>query len=191
MSDRSAEFIKAKNFHENGQLQDAVSGMIRCAHAGDPFACLELFWWYRTGDVVERSSERANYWMDQLIGIAEQGHPEAQWEVSCVFRYSMHTHNHLQVANYWLERAAESNCGIAQYHLALYKDGGLFGYKEDSVAAAKWYASAVESEHPEALYFVGMKRIESDQTDPGGLALVKRAAELGFLPAQDFVGSHH
>jgi hypothetical protein len=91
--------------------------MKKCAEGGHPSACFLLALMYRSGQGTTRDDEQYQYWLSRLLSIAEQGDPLAQWEVSCSFRWADHFPLDIELANYWLEKAAEGGHAEAQHLL--------------------------------------------------------------------------
>jgi hypothetical protein len=77
--------------------------------------------------------------------------------------------------------AVEAQCQLA----AMLATGD--GADKDLAAAAQWYAKAAAKKHPEALYNLGVMHVLGETGRPAakkGMALIKRAAELGSWDAQ-------
>ena len=84
----------------------------------------------------------------------------------------------------WI-KAAKRGSVHAQYQLAAMLASGD-GAEKDLAAAAQWYAKAAAKNHPEALYNLGIMHILGEIGRPAvkkGMAMVKRAAELGSWDA--------
>ena len=145
---RSEAFAAAMLAYDEGNEMGALELMEACAGQGDPVACYLAALWSLDSEGVPPDPERSRKWRQRLVASAESGHSEAQWELSCKYRWGNLFPADLQIANYWLERAAEGGWGEAQHHLAWYLETGQYGYAVDQSAAEAWYRRAFEQGHP-------------------------------------------
>ena len=191
-SDRSeAEFKRAADLYcTYSDFNQAFSLMKKCAEGGHPSACFFLALMYRSGQGVVRDDERYEYWLAQLLKIAEEGDSLAQWEVSCNIRWGNHFPLDTARANYWLEKAAEGGHGEAQHLLAWYYEYGLYDYPVDSAASEHWYQRAFRQGNPETLYHLALREFEDGKPNSGAVALLRRAADMGFLQAVEVLNQY-
>lgn len=161
----------------------ALRLMERCAEAGDPVACYTTALWYKNGEGTPADSRRCAYWMEHLEQLAEDGNLEAQWEMSCKFRWGVMLPLNIERANHWLERAADGGYGEARHHLAWYYESGQYDYPVDKAAAESWYRRAFEQGPPETLYLFAIRQFKDGKPTEAALELLRKAADKGFQQA--------
>jgi TPR repeat protein len=127
--------------------------------------------------------ERSKYWLGKLEDLAERDNAEAQWELGMHFRFGNLLGQNTELANYWLERAAENEYGEAQHQLAWYLETGQYGYPVDLEAARSWLDRAFEQEHPETLYLFAIRQFVDGRPTEEALRLLRKAADKGFKQA--------
>lgn len=167
----------------------ALRLMEQCAEAGDPVACYTTALWYKNGEGAPPDPERCAYWMQRLERLAESGNLEAQWEMSCKFRWGVMLPLSIERANQWLERAAEGGYAEAQHHLAWYFESGQYNYPIDKPAAESWYQRAFEQGHAETLYLFAIRQFNDGKPTESALKLLRKAADKGFKQAEDVLRS--
>jgi TPR repeat protein len=170
--------------YDADQEAKALELMENCASQGDPVACYLTALWYRNGDGAPASADQSKRWMQELARIAESDDAEAQWELSCKYRWGNLVPTDHALANHWLERAAENGWSEAQHHLAWYLETGQYGYVLDKQAAEQWYQRAFEQEHPETLYTFALREFKDGKITEKAIALLRRAADKGFKQAE-------
>lgn len=180
---RSEAFVSAMLAYDEGREREAFELMEACASNGDPVACYLTAWWSFQGEGIRPDAERSKKWLQALVELAESGQPEAQWELSCKYRWGSLFPVDIPNANHWLERAAESGWGEAQHHLAWYLESGQYGYAVDRPAAEGWYRRAFEQGHPETLYTFALREFQNGKITENAIALLTQAAEKGFQQA--------
>lgn len=191
MDKRSSKFFEAWNAYDDGQSELALRLMEECADEGDPVACFTTANWYRSGEGAPVNMERGDYWMRRLESLAERGNLEAQWELSCKYRWGAGLLPlDIERANHWLERAAEGGYGEAQHHLAWYYETGQYQYPVDSNEAAAWYGRAFDQEHPETLYLYATRLFRNGQPTEEAIALLRKAAANGLKQAEHVLRAH-
>jgi TPR repeat protein len=181
---RSIQFMAAMAAYDADQEAKALELMENCASQGDPVACYLTALWYRNGDGAPASADQSKRWMQELARIAESDDAEAQWELSCKYRWGNLVPTDHALANHWLERAAENGWSEAQHHLAWYLETGQYGYVLDKQAAEQWYQRAFEQEHPETLYTFALREFKDGKITEKAIALLRRAADKGFKQAE-------
>ncbi len=191
MNMRSAKFHEAWDAYNDDKPMLALRLMEECAEAGDPVACFTTANWYRAGDGVPLDMERGAYWMKRLAALAEQGDAEAQWELSCKFRWGACLMPvDIERANEWLARSAEGGYGEAQHHLAWYHETGQYGWPQDPREASRWYQCAFDQEHPETLYLYALRLFRDGKPTGEAIALLRKAAGKGFKQAEHVLREH-
>jgi TPR repeat protein len=181
---RSAQFMAAMNAYDEYRNEEALRLMENCAERGDPVACYLAALWYRNGEGAKVDLKRSNELMGRLELLAQGGDNEAQWELSCKFRWGNLISIDIAQANHWLETAAEGGHGDAQHHLAWYLETGQYGYAQDKQAAERWYQRAFQQEHPETLYTFALREFQGGKITEKAIALLTRAADKGFKQAE-------
>ncbi|MCP4316418.1 MAG: sel1 repeat family protein [Hyphomicrobiales bacterium] len=90
---------------------------------------------------------------------AEQGLPEAQYNLGNLYRLGKGVPQSYAVAAKWYKKAAEQNHSWAQYNLArLYHFG--WGVPQDYAEAVNWYQKAAEQNNTNAQYNLGIMNSE-------------------------------
>lgn len=171
--------------HDDDRNEVALALMEECAAEGDPVACYLAALWHRDGDSANADPPRCSYWIHQLVELAEQGNPEAQWELSGMCRCGDLLPIDISQANHWLARAAESGFGEAQHHLAWYLETGQYNLPIDAEASESWYRRAFEQRHPETLYTFALREFKDGKITASAVALLREAADKGFKQAAD------
>jgi hypothetical protein len=135
---------------------------------------------YLKGDLVTA--------MPILKRAADAGHAGAQ----SLYGYILNKSEYTDDAVLYFRRAAEQGDADGQYGLgALYASGE--GVSRDPVAARQWLERAGAQRHPQAVIVLSQAFLGSslgfrrDPADAGGLAWVAMAAELGSIPALDYL----
>ena len=187
---RSEEFMAALQASDEGSHEEAARLMEQCAKEGDPVACYFMALWYRDGEGVRASVALSEYWMKEMVRIAESGNAEAQWELGQSLRFGNVFPCDIRRANYWLDRAAENGWGEAQHHLAWYLETGQYTYAQDKEAAERWYQRAFEQDHPETLYTFALREFKGGKITEKAIALLNRAADKGFKQAAHVLREH-
>lgn len=170
-----------------GNSEAALRFMEESAQAGDSSACYMAALWNQNGDGTPASLSRRDYWMRQIILLAERGDLEAQWELSSCCRWGDLLPTDIEQANYWLERAAAGGNGEAQHHLAWYYETGQYDYPVSPHEASRWYDCAFAQGNPETIYVYALGAYVDGQPSEESLLLLTRAAEAGFKPAIDLL----
>jgi TPR repeat protein len=160
--------------------------MEECAKKGDPVACYMAALWHRDASNLEKSAE----WMSKLESLAEQGNPEAQWELGQQYRFGDLRPLNIELANHWLQRAADSGWGEAQHHMAWYYETGQYEFPVDHAAAETWYRRAFEQQHPETVYLFAIRKFHAGQPTEEAIALLSKAADLGFSEAAEVLKTY-
>jgi TPR repeat protein len=187
---RSSRFHEAIDLYNKGEANAALEMIEACAQEDDPVACYMAALWWRDRNCGDTSLERSAYWLDRLSQLANQGNPEAQWEIGQQYRFGDLVPVDFAAANRWLERAAEGGNGEAQHHLAWYLETGQYGYQIDTAAATDWYRRALEAGNPETLYLFACKAFRNGQPTDEARALLKRAADSGLRVAEELLHRH-
>lgn len=187
---RSEAFTAAMLAYDEGREQEAFKLMEACAGNGDPVACYLAAWWSFSGEGIRPDTERSKKWFLALVELAEGGQPEAQWELSSKYRWGNLVPINEEIANYWLERAAENGWGEAQHHLAWYLETGQYGYTVDRESSEMWYRRAFQQEYPETLYTFALREFKDGQITENAIALLTKAAHKGFKQAAHLLSEY-
>ena len=139
---------------------------------------------YLAGDVVAA--------MPALKSAADAGHAGAQ----SLYAYILHKSGENEDAARYFRRAAEQGDADGQYGLGtLFASGD--GMSRDAARARQWLERAGGQGHPQAVIALSQAFLgaglgfERDPADAGGLAWVRKAAELGSIPALDYLAKGH
>ncbi|MBV9526895.1 SPOR domain-containing protein [Sphingomonas sp.] len=114
--------------------------------------------------------------------LAEQGDPDAQFNLAQAYRLGRGVPTNLAAAQIWLERAA------VQGHLDAQTTLGLLLFQNgDRTGAMKWLKSAADKDDPRAMLVYGTALFNGDTVTQNavlGYAYVSRAAAKGLAPAK-------
>jgi TPR repeat protein len=159
-SDRISEYIDMGAEKALPQLQ-------RLAEAGDAIAQYCLQYMYGKGKGLREDRRLAEFWLGELSKLAEAGDAQARLILYQVFyfgpAYSEWVDPDPDRAFYWLQKAAQSGVGLAQYALAgHYESGDPPWIERDPEKAELWMRRAVEQEYPEAIYSVALMLLDKD-----------------------------
>jgi uncharacterized protein len=187
---RTAKFIEAMAAYDNDRTDVARRLMEQAADQGDSVACFTVALWCRDGEGGPVDLKSSKKWMARFEAIAEDGDPEAQWDLGQCYRFGDLFRVDIKRANHWLERAAEAGYGDAQHHLAWYIETGQYNYPEDAEEAAVWYERALAQGHPQTLYMFALRKFENGQPTEEAIRLLALAVEKGFQPAADVLQSY-
>lgn len=119
-----------------------------------------------------------------LLLRAEQGDPQAQYELALLFANPDNEEIDLDKAFYWLLKSANQGVADAQYHLAAFYEN----IKADLSSAFKWYKAAAEQGHVEAqsnLGYVYENGLGVKVDFVEAVKWHKKAAEQGCAVAQN------
>jgi cell division septation protein DedD len=114
--------------------------------------------------------------------LAEQGDPDAQFNLAQAYRLGRGVSTNLAAAQIWLERAAVQGHVDAQTTLGL-----LLFQSGDRSSAVKWLKAAADKDDPRALLVYGTALFNGDtvtQNAALGYSYVARAAAQGLAPAK-------
>lgn len=185
----SDKFKAAMKAYDDDRLDEAMQLMEACAREDDPVACYMMALWHREADLPD-TLQRSAYWLKRLEQLAEQGNPQAQWELGQLFRFGDLEPCDVGKANDWLIRAAESGSPDAQHHLAWFLEFGQDGFPLDKAEAARWYEMAFGQDHPETIYLHAIRLFEDGQPTEAAIELLRKAADKGFTQAADVLRQH-
>lgn len=124
--------------------------------SGDQDAQYKVGLAYATGQIVSQNNEEALRWLKKA---AEQGHPEAQYELGCICNtehgsikrafYDYHT------GNKWYKKAAKQGHVKAQCELGLAYCSGNWYLEKDLKAGVELIQSAADQGYAEAQFSLG------------------------------------
>ncbi len=124
------------------------------------------------------------------IKAAEQGDPEAQFNLGVSYDFGEGVRKNPEQAVYWYSKAAEQGHLQAQVNLAIcYEEGE--GVPKNPEKAVFWYSKAAEQGHPEAQFYLGVcyeygKGVKKDVRKAA--KWYAKAAEQGHPKAQFNLG---
>ena len=147
---------------------------------------LNAIWAEAVGIRMPKNSSEAVQWYREVAGHAEQGDPDAQFELGKAYTLGIGVTVDAAEAVRWHGKAAEQGVASAQYVLGLAYAHGE-GVPKDPGAAARWYRKAAEQEHADAQFNLGALYHEGTGVpkDAGTAALwYREAAEQGQAEAQ-------
>ena len=134
---------------------------------------------FRAGDIVGS--------MAPLKRASEAGHAAAQALYGQILDRSELDEEAIE----WYRKSAEQNDPDGQFGLGSMLASGEGG-KRDVVAARKWIERSAEQGHVQAINLLAQSYIngqlgltEEERSGPRALAVLKKAADLDFLPAMD------
>ncbi|MDR1311560.1 MAG: SEL1-like repeat protein [Burkholderiaceae bacterium] len=179
---------EARQLLRQGKEREAFTVMEKAADAGDAemqYLVGQTYYW---GDgPVARQIDTALRWMRKA---AEQGHIEAQFNLSVALTNGEGIAPDQQEALVWLKKSAEQGLPAAQYNLAEYYFQGL-GVTQDYQEARNWYLKAAEQGESRAqcmmgmLYRDGLGIVQDMQT---AARWFEKAAAAGDSYAQYYLG---
>lgn len=184
------EFQTAAAAYMSENYAVAFPLMKKCAERDNPKAQFLLALMYKEGEGTESDDAAYRYWLQRLVTLATQGNAEAQWELSCKYRWANHFPLDIDKANCWLGEAAKNGNADAQYHLAVYYEHGDYGYEQARDKARYWFLKAVEQGYAEALYVYSFEFFEDTdkkRPSPRAMELLRRAADQNFSPAKELL----
>lgn len=187
---RSHEFMTAMDAYDAGDSSLALRLMEKCAEGGDPLACYTMALWHEQGEGTKPDAKRCAYWMCRLQELAERGNPEAQWDLSARLRWGDLVPMNIELANYWLECAADGAHGAAQHHLGWYYETGQYGYPVDLATAETWYGRAFAQDYPETLYLFAIRQFKDGSPTDEAMKLLRKAVAKGFKQAGHVLAAH-
>ena len=128
--------------------------------------------------------------MQELLKKANEGDPDAQYELGKNYFNGTGTEQDYAEALAWYTKAAEQGNADAQFNLGrMYFDGT--GTDQDYDKAFKWHRKAAEQGIPEAQYQIGVMYEEgmgTDQSNYDAISWYSKAADQEYAEAQDAVG---
>ena len=185
----------------------AIYYFTKAAEQGDADAQNLVGVLYYKGDVVPKDIDKGMYWISRAAAQgfeaakdfitlkvikekAEQGDPEAQYDLGVMYYYGKRVSKNLRQAVYWTTKAAEQGYPDAQYNLGiLYLEGD--GVPQDSEQALYWFFKSAEQGFPDAQRNLGVSYLRGDiipQNDKQGVYWLTKAAMQGNAPAQYSLG---
>lgn len=173
----------ASHFSSGKQRDLRVAGgwLHLAAKQGDAASQTEWAYYLRTGQGgVDKNLEASAAW---LMRAAEQDHGPAQMTLGWYYRNNVGVAlDHLKAAR-WYERGLAStqwdNASVFYYLGELYRKG--IGVLKNAPVSRKWYERAAESNHPPALYRMGLIHLNGQgvQANATKAAEYFRAVEAG------------
>lgn len=198
------------NCYERGMgveqdMKEAVKWFRKAAKKGEMESQASLGFCYLGGDGVDKDRQEGVEWLQKAahqgherakqclaaldaeivkmcrLG-AEQGNPQAQFELAMRYQHGEGVEQDMQEAFQWCHKAAEQDYADAQYYLALqfcrlFNEGdGVKRYKEEyRDEMKKWLKKAAEQGHEEAIRIVN--DMENHNAEDG--SLIQERAEQG------------
>jgi len=139
---------------------------------------------YATGATgVAKDPATAAQWYQKA---ADQGDMSSQLALAKMYLEGNGIAKNVDTALVWYRKAGDQGSGVALMALAeIYRDGKVVS--KDPAVAFDWYRKAVDAGVPEAMYRVGVGMFNGEgfpKDEKGGLTYVEKAAQKGFLFAQ-------
>jgi TPR repeat protein len=163
---------------------DEVTRLIAAADGGDAKAQLALGRKYSTGGAgVVQNDASALWWFRKA---AEQGVPEAEFEVGAAYSLGRGVEQDDAEAYKWFVKCAQHGFAQAQTKVGLALAFGT-GVEEDDVKAYQWFRRAAEQGNAEGQFWVGggFETGAAGRIDPvQALEWWRASAEQGYPPAQ-------
>lgn len=158
-------FIRAADYHAQGNYKEAFSLLQKSAEQGDAEAQSGLAAFYSDGKVVSQDYNKARIWYEKA---AMQGERSALFYLGILYRDGKGGEQDASEAVKWLTQAALAHwTGEAEYELGvLYFNGN--GTPKDYLQAKSWWEKAAEKGSNLAeyalgiLYFEGGSGVEKD-----------------------------
>lgn len=125
-----------------------------------------------------------------LIKAAEDGAPEAQFELGQKYRLGQGVKQSESIAADWYRKAAEQGYDRGQNALGVIHKGGL-GVEQNYSEAIAWYHKAIAQGNTAAMWNLGEMYREGlgiEQSDSEAIAWYRKAAEHGDISAQCALG---
>ncbi|GGY87964.1 hypothetical protein GCM10011613_36240 [Cellvibrio zantedeschiae] len=146
-----ADMESAQAAFKKGDHAAAIKEFTALGNAGNISAQLILGALYSKGGVIPRDDRGALVWFQRA---AEQGNPEAQYQVGNLHENSQLPQNYAQAAH-WYHRAAQKDLAKAQVRLGHIYNRGL-GTTQNFNEAVLWYGKAALQNNAEAQYSLGL-----------------------------------
>lgn len=146
-----ADMQSAQTAIQKGDYAAAIKEFTELANAGNLSAQLMLGVLYNKGGAVPRNDKTALTWFQKA---AEQGNPEAQYQVGNLYENSQLPQNYAQ-ATAWYQKAAQKGSAKAQVRLGHIYSRGL-GTTQNYNDAVLWYGQAALQNNVEAQHSLGL-----------------------------------
>lgn len=141
--------------------------------------------------IVSISQAANNDVFTQALALAQQGDPQAQYEVSEHYKNGAYGAPLDEIESIkWLKKSAQSGYPDALYFLAYRYDVGL-GLDINKPQAIALYTQASEKDHPKATYYLAWSYDVGDgvpSDDVKAVELYRKAAGLGYRDSQYTLG---
>lgn len=134
------------SFYQKKDYQNAIATWERAAEEGSTKAKLNLGIMYRTGEGVDKNSERAFHWFERA---ANEGDLLSQCALAEMYSTGEGVEENYEKVLYWYEQAAKQGHVTAQYNCGIIYNDGI-GVKENSEKALYWFEKAGENGHVNA-----------------------------------------
>lgn len=146
-----ADMESAQTAFKKGDHAAAIKEFTNMGNAGNLSAQLILGALYNKGGVIPRDDRAAAVWFQKA---AEQGNPEAQYQLGSLYENSQLTQNYAQ-AVIWHHKAAQKGSAKAQVRLGHIYSRGL-GTTQNYNDAILWYGKAALQGNAEAQHSLGL-----------------------------------
>ncbi len=187
----SDEFTLAGDyFTGRGVPQDSTMAAYwyeRAAGHGNPAAQNQIGYFYQVGIGVPVDPKRALHWY-QLASAS--GFVKAKVNMAVVYLHGIGVPKNEELAAQLLTQAYQAGNGTAATYLGILYFFGI-GVPQDKAAAERWFESGLKLHDPAAAFDLGsMYSVEPDHPHdlPKALALLRRAADAGFVQAMHSLG---
>lgn len=184
-----AEKLKiAEAAYESDNIAVAISAFEELAEKDVAEACQYLGLIYRTGDGVDKSSSISKRWYSKYVFLlrskSESGCQSATYALAKLYQYGEHVCQDESKALNMFSELAEDGFVEAQYTLATFFLNGWCKCRVDNSKYKFWLEKSAIADHPEAMYYYGLRLIDDGDLELGESFLLKSASN-GFWLAKD------
>lgn len=183
-----AEKLKvAEAAYESDNMAVAISAFKELAEKDVAEACQYLGLIYRTGDGVDKSDSISKRWYSRYVFLLQtksrSGCQSASYALAKLYQYGEHVCRDERKALNMFFELAEDGFVEAQYTLATFFLNGWCSCNMDTSKYEFWLEKSAMANHPEAMYYYGLKLIDGGDLELGKTFLLKSASN-GFWLAK-------
>ena len=183
------EYKKAEELYESDRTTESIEIFSSLSQRGLPEATRFLAFILMTGDGVpvdEIGARRLyNESLEQLKSMSDNGNGAASLLLGKIYQYGDKIEEDPQKAVSYLLKAVAQGNPEAMLKVAHIKRFGWCGLPASYTEYLSYLELAVEKGEPEALFEKGLS-VKGDN-EANGLHLIRKASELGFSPATEFL----
>lgn len=183
--------------YEKDNMGIALSQFNQLAEKEHEEAFLYLSLIYKHGDGVAKDEVTAKrfkrLYVQQIEAKAASGIVSYQLKYAYILQYGDGVAVNNEKAFRLFSQLAEAGNAEAQFRLYSFYSHGWCGQPVDHTLASKWLNDATNAEWAEALYTTALMLLRESIEDHGVVnqaeTMLRKAAELGFWPAKDFMAA--